>query len=384
MAVPVERWLLDDLREDAQAAPHAIRLKLDKLARDPFAFFRGTLPEYVRVLSRERRNTLSSARGLVTGDLHLENFGTYLGEHGEVAFDLNDFDEVTLAPLVIDLRRLAASAALVLGSDSGALAVLHGLHHGLELALDAELEAPPAVQRLIAESERAARSAFLAESTILDGRGLRLRLGPTLHAPNQALAPQLESGLRGLRPKRSPRVFALLDAARRLAGNGSLGRRRYLALVDGLAESPVILDLKEPRRSPWGHVTSLLGERQRARQVERAARALRPTSEQILGTALVGGRLFQVREHSPHGMKLAALALEAPALLAYARYTGALAARGWRRAGAPVDELAHALESGGEKQLIALAVGDAERTRDDYARFMKHRESIVRKLELAS
>lgn len=383
----VERWLVEDLRDDARAAPHAIRLKLEKLGRDPFAFFRGTLPEYVRRLQRELRGPLAGARGLILGDLHLENFGTFLDERDQVAFDVNDFDEVTLGPLVVDLRRLAASAALVADGRAGAQSVVDGFLWGVELPLDAPLPAPEPVRALIEESRRAQRSAFLASSTVLDGRDLRLKLGPNLHPPQARLAPALEEALRALpgrTGRRRPRVFALLDAARRLAGNGSLGRRRYLALVAGLDEHPVILDLKEPRPSPWGQVASLLGARTRALQVERAARALRETSEAILGTARVHGRLFQVREHSPHGMKLAAAALSRKELLEYARFTGALLSRGWKRAGAPVEPLAQVLERGGARQLVALASADAERIRGEYQRFIDRREAISRQLALAS
>ena len=380
---PVERWLVEDLRDDARIAPPAIRLKLDKLARDPFAFFRGTLPEYVRRLRSELRGKLAEPRGLITGDLHLENYGTFLGEHGRVAFDLNDFDEVTRAPLCIDLRRLAASAALVSGKPACAQAVLDGFRRGLECPAE-PLALPRPVRALLRESARARRSAFLADTTIVDGRALRLRLGPTLHPPHDALAPALERALRGLRGVRAPHVFVLRDAALRLAGNGSLGRRRYLALVEGLAAQPVLLDLKEPRPSPWGHTPTLLGERQRARQVERAARALRECSEQILGTVRLHGRLFQVREHSPHGMKLAVAKLSAAELPAYAHFTGALLARSWRRAGQPVEALLRALDSGGEALLLSQAVSDAERTCALFDRFLGQRERIARALALAA
>src|ERR1041385_5086429 len=95
----VERWLLADLRADAVRWPHAIALKLDKLDRDPFAFFRGTLPQYVRRLKPQLKGPLAQPLGLVTGDLHLENYGTFQGQRGSIVFDLNDFDEVVWAPL---------------------------------------------------------------------------------------------------------------------------------------------------------------------------------------------------------------------------------------------------------------------------------------------
>ena len=50
------------------------------------------------------------------GDLHLENFGSYLGDNRLVYFDLNDFDEAALAPAIADLTRLLASLRLAGGA----------------------------------------------------------------------------------------------------------------------------------------------------------------------------------------------------------------------------------------------------------------------------
>ena len=49
----------------------------------------------------------------VHGDLHVENFGTYLNSDGRLVFDINDFDEAYLGHFTWDLRRFAASLALM-------------------------------------------------------------------------------------------------------------------------------------------------------------------------------------------------------------------------------------------------------------------------------
>ena len=49
----------------------------------------------------------------VHGDLHVENFGTYLNSDGRLVFDVNDFDEAYLGRFTWDLQRFAASLALV-------------------------------------------------------------------------------------------------------------------------------------------------------------------------------------------------------------------------------------------------------------------------------
>ena len=49
----------------------------------------------------------------IHGDLHVENFGTYLNSDGRLIFDINDFDEAYLGRFMWDLQRFAASLALV-------------------------------------------------------------------------------------------------------------------------------------------------------------------------------------------------------------------------------------------------------------------------------
>ena len=50
---------------------------------------------------------------LFKGDLHAENFGTYLDGHGILNFDVNDFDEGYCGPFTWDVKRLLASLNLV-------------------------------------------------------------------------------------------------------------------------------------------------------------------------------------------------------------------------------------------------------------------------------
>jgi uncharacterized protein (DUF2252 family) len=49
----------------------------------------------------------------IQGDLHAENFGTYMDGEGHLVFDVNDFDEAYLGHFTWDLQRLVASVALM-------------------------------------------------------------------------------------------------------------------------------------------------------------------------------------------------------------------------------------------------------------------------------
>ena len=102
------------------ADPAAFRGKYRKMAKDPHAFYRGTACLFYADVTRgAARDTGASwvdersGRIWIHGDLHVENFGTYLDGDGRLVFDVNDFDEAYLGRWTWDLQRFAASLALV-------------------------------------------------------------------------------------------------------------------------------------------------------------------------------------------------------------------------------------------------------------------------------
>src|SRR6266478_8723069 len=99
----------------------ALRRKLDALASGPFSFLRGTFHLMAADLIQGRVPGAdpSAPEGLVVGDLHLENFGTFRGASGELCFDVIDFDEVASGPIDFDLKRLCTSAMLIPGIEHG-------------------------------------------------------------------------------------------------------------------------------------------------------------------------------------------------------------------------------------------------------------------------
>ncbi|MCZ9339136.1 DUF2252 domain-containing protein, partial [Streptomyces sp. TRM76130] len=54
-----------------------------------------------------------TSRVWIHGDLHAENFGTYMDSTGRLIFNVNDFDEAYVGPFTWDLERFAASIALI-------------------------------------------------------------------------------------------------------------------------------------------------------------------------------------------------------------------------------------------------------------------------------
>lgn len=106
------------------ADPAAFRVKFRKMAASAFAFYRGTAGLFYRDLEEYAAQDGGgkdsgpylderTARVWIHGDLHAENFGTYMDATGKLIFNVNDFDEAYVGPFTWDLKRFAASVALI-------------------------------------------------------------------------------------------------------------------------------------------------------------------------------------------------------------------------------------------------------------------------------
>src|SRR5690349_8540900 len=89
-----------DVLQDAfaplmRADPVAFRTKYRKMASDPHSFYRGTACLFFAdvTASKDPYAAHGAERIWIHGDLHVENFGTYLNSRGRMVFDVNDFDE---------------------------------------------------------------------------------------------------------------------------------------------------------------------------------------------------------------------------------------------------------------------------------------------------
>jgi hypothetical protein len=107
--------LVDAFSELMDAAPDAFRQKFRKMAADPFAFYRGSACLFYADMEgkEDRWADDRTSRVWIQGDLHAENFGTYMAGDGVFVFDVNDFDEAYLGHFTWDIERMVASVALL-------------------------------------------------------------------------------------------------------------------------------------------------------------------------------------------------------------------------------------------------------------------------------
>src|SRR3954453_10660429 len=119
MTADREQYIVDVLgdafEELIESDPHAFRKKFRKMAAAPFPFYRGTACLfYADVHDRDDPWVDDRTRRVwIQGDLHAENYGTYMNSQGNLVFDVNDFDEAYVSHYTWDLKRMAASLALL-------------------------------------------------------------------------------------------------------------------------------------------------------------------------------------------------------------------------------------------------------------------------------
>ena len=292
-----------------------LQLKLALLRRDRFSFFRGSNPLFLDFLPRS--NALFRApRILICGDLHLENYGTFKGDNRLCYFDLNDFDEACLAPFTIDIVRFLASigsAAPGLGLTAVQTRALAGRF--LQVYTESIADGKPRwIERALAQglfrsllrrAMQRTRRDLLARYTKM-GRGVRHLRIKGAHA--LGIDPAERTALQRLMNRMGaahsePRFFKLLDAARRIAGNGSLGLPRYALLVRGRGspDQNFVLDLKLAAQSAvaaWllEPQPSWPDEASRIVAVQRIVQAIPPA---MLRAVDLSGRPFVLKELQP-------------------------------------------------------------------------------------
>jgi len=343
--------------------PVLVARKYAAMRRGAFAFMRGTCH-----LFAAEWPDIGSPDGTpccwLSGDLHAENFGTYRGDNRLTYFDVTDFDETALGPLTWDVGRFLASL-LVGGAEWGVAAdEVDALAIRALVAYRAELRQAKAswierdtargiAKRLFAQVSGRSRTELLDRYTTRRGRRRRVSTdGRHLLPVDDADRTLLET----LLAEAGGRVgdqdyFRLVDAARRVAGLGSIGLPRYIVAVEGRGspDRNVLLDVKSAHPSvltwripapqpPWED------DAERVVAVHRHAVAVPPA---FLQAVHGGGHSYVMRELQPTDDRVRLKEWErqprklADAVIAMASVAAWMHLRGaaWRQS-APIEQLA--------------------------------------------
>jgi len=243
---------------NAGREPERLALKYRKMAADCFSFFRGSCHIFYARLA-QRYVAHQAPLAWISGDLHLENFGSYKADNRLVYFDVNDFDEAALAPLDWELERLLASiwigAEGICTSAAQSRAVCEAFLSAYAQALAGgkaywvERETADGPVRALLDGVRdRTRTQYLDARTEGHGKKRKIRVDgkkalPASDAQRTAVAQHMAEFAA---TQADPAFFEVLDVARRIAGTGSLGLERYVVLVHGKGspDGNYLLDLK--------------------------------------------------------------------------------------------------------------------------------------------
>src|SRR6266566_597086 len=199
-----------------------LELKHHAMSAGIFPFLRAT---FYRWAARWRALVGDVARAptvLAVGDLHVENFGTWRDAEGRLVWGVNDFDEAWPLPYTNDLVRLATSALLAreyhdlrIDGKEAVSAILDGYREALEKGGHAFV---------LAEHHTALREMALYRLHDPETFWDKLESLPTVKPPVPA---SVLASLRRALPEGDVKVRIV----HRVAGLGSLGRQRFVALA---------------------------------------------------------------------------------------------------------------------------------------------------------
>ncbi|HEX4327779.1 MAG TPA: DUF2252 family protein [Burkholderiales bacterium] len=308
------------LQQQAGREPVRLAKKLDLIAGDPFAFFRGTAELFYESLPAVRL-LHDSPLVLCCGDLHLENLGSFRGANRLVYFDLNDFDEACVAPLAFEVTRFVSSihagaASLSLSekqADRLSRSFVTRYAQVLAVGKPAWLERLTArglVKQLLEGLRERHRNTLLGERTRVKNGVRKLREdGKRILAISAKEKKHVAACLKVYAGKQAdPRFYRVLDIGARVAGNGSLGLPRYIVLVAGHGgpDGQYLLDLKAanpsalaahaPCKQPAWRV-----EGERVTGVQKVMVAMAPA---LLAPVMLHGESFVLKELQPTADRL--------------------------------------------------------------------------------
>lgn len=199
-----------------------LALKHARMAEDAFEFFRATYYRWAERWPLENADLAAAPTVLAVGDLHVENFGTWRDREGRLVWGINDFDEAWPLPFTHDLVRLATSALLAIaGNRLGC-----GKREATEMILAGYRAALQAGGRPVVLEDANPGLRAMAVARLHDPSAFWRKLDA--FSPSTTVPGRVRAALRRALP--SARIP--YRVVHRIAGLGSLGRPRYVALAE--------------------------------------------------------------------------------------------------------------------------------------------------------
>jgi uncharacterized protein (DUF2252 family) len=306
------------------------------MAASPFAFYRGSAALFYADMTGAYADDgfldERTSRVWIHGDLHAENFGTYMNSSGQLVFNVNDFDEAYVGPFSWDLKRFAASVALIGYAKALSDDVITSLVTAFARSYLTELRAIAAggddaigsitldnadgvLRRVLQQARLNTRVDLLAAQTTIDDFERRFSLGDGVYEIDDAVGtPVREAFDRYLTtlPAKRPVATNIKDIVlRKGVGIGSAGLPSYNLLLEGhtqALENDVIIYMKQaqvPAVARWIDDERVRGYfRHQGHRTAESQRALQAHADPWLGYTELNGVGQLVAEVSPYAADL--------------------------------------------------------------------------------
>ena len=357
---------------DAERLPELVPVRYGRMLASPFTFFRGA----AGIMAADLAATPSTdLRVQACGDCHLLNFGGFATPERNIIFDINDFDETLPAPWEWDVKRLAASFVLAArsnglsdrdGSDAAVAATcsyrkrlagyagispLEVWYASIDykdfLSLVTDPTRKKQAKRNIAKAQRRSAGSELDYPQLAGMVSGHLHIreaAPLIFHPEMARDPDFMARLeailatyRDTLPDERRALFdryRLVDAAIKVVGIGSVGRRCWIGLFMSAGNDPLFLQFKEARASVLEPYAGRSIYPHHGQRVVIGQRLMQPASDVFLGwvNGEKGNQLY-ARQLRDAKIKPRVETFDAETLLIYAEACGWALARSHAKAG---------------------------------------------------
>jgi uncharacterized protein (DUF2252 family) len=296
--------------------PDMVQLKYQAMAENEYRFYRGTCHLFYEDLNAAAPLPPSPVTW-ISGDLHLENFGSYKADNRLVYFDLNDFDEGILAPASWELVRMITS--IFIAFDNLEIEELKAVNmaqqflrnyaatlvKGKAMGIDPRT-AKGIVCAFLTAVEKRKQKDLLKKRTIAKKKKIALSLEHEKQFElDKQLRKELEQHINDWIETSSdgPYNYKVLDTIFRLAGTGSVGVKRYLFLLKSLntKNKYLFLDMKEARASSLQHYVKVkqpawASEAERVIDVQQRMQSVLPA---LQGVTIFNNEAYTLQEMQP-------------------------------------------------------------------------------------
>lgn len=376
--------------------PDMVQLKYEAMAENAFRFYRGTCHLFYEDLAAAEPLPLSPL-GWISGDLHIENFGSYKGDNRLIYFDLNDFDEGVLAPVSYEVVRMVASIFIAFEhlkieqEKAYKMAQLYLKTYSATLAKGKAISIEPRTAKgivcdFLTAAAKSTRKDILKKRTISKKKRIMLSLEDERHFKiekklRQELKQHISEWIRT--SSDGPYNYKVISTVFRLAGTGSIGLKRYLFLLKSTntKNKYLLLDMKQARSSsvaPHLPVQQLNWDNEAARVIGIQQRMQNVTAS-LLSTTVFRGDAYIIQELQPvkDTIKFKLLKDEYRDMYQVIDDMAALTAStelrsgGMQGSGTIDDLMAFGLDEGWQEKVIAYARKYAGTVKGYYRQFVK-------------